>query len=330
LLIFAVLIPAAVAFSNQLFFHFAEFQSARRWWLYPWMVFSTAVLSWSAGRYLQPAWLRWLVFSWCLVLLDLLTISACLSGPLPTDFAFVLVSSQVSLLMIWSILADIGWQWRLPGLAAFGALLVLFAGMFVTNWSTRSWGILMILNTIVVAIVCCGLRLRRFTLRPLDRSYGGTIERSSAHQFGTRHMLIWAAAMAPLLVVARGMEFLIFSDLNASTAFQSIWLALAIATLNLLAIWAILGSGPWPLRIGALIVLPDALSLGVERYADSLHPGLGRTWTTLTFMLREMRGHWASWLSLAALLLAALLLFVRANGYRLVRAERRDRLEQGQ
>jgi hypothetical protein len=143
-------------------------------------------------------------------------------------------------------------------------------------------------------------------------------------------MLIWAAAMAPLLVVARGMEFLIFSDLDYSTTFQSVWLSLAIATLNLLAIWAVLGSGPWPLRIAALIILPYALSLGVERYADSLHPGLGRSWTTLTYMLREMRGQWASWLSLNAILLAALLLFVRANGYRLLRAARTEQMELGQ
>ena len=121
----------------------------------------------------------------------------------------------------------------------------------------------------------------------------GAIRRSSAHQFGTKHMLIWAAAMAPLLVVARGMEFLIFSDLDYSTTFQSVWLSLGIATLNLVAIWAVLGSGPRPLRIAALIMLPLVLALGVERYADSLHPGLGQSWTTLTFMLEkwEANGH---------------------------------------
>jgi hypothetical protein len=294
------------------------------------MVFTTAVLSWCAGRYLHPAWLRWLVFGWCLVLVNLITVGACLSGPLPTDFAFVLISSQISLLMIWSLLADVGWQWRLPGLAAFGAVLILFAGSFISNWGTRSWGILMILTTIIVAVVCCGLRLRGFTLRQLNPANIRATQRSSVHQFGTKHMLVWAAAMAPLFIVARGLEFLIFSDLNASTAFQSIWLSLAIATLNLLAIWAVHGSGAWPIRIAALILLPYALSLGVERYANSLYPGLGRSWTALTYMLREMRGQWAFWLSLNAVLLAALLLFVRANGYRLLRSARTDRMELGQ
>src|SRR5688500_10923131 len=94
LLVFAGLIPAAVAASNQLFFQLALFQDALRGWLYPWIAFTTAVLSWCTGRYLQPAWLGWLVFGWCLALLDLLTIGACVGGPVPADFAFVLVSSQ--------------------------------------------------------------------------------------------------------------------------------------------------------------------------------------------------------------------------------------------
>ena len=168
LLVFAVLIPAAVAASNQLFFQLAEFQSERRWWLYPWMVFTTAVLSWCAGRYLQPSWLRWLVFSWCLVLLDLLTIAACLSGPLPTDFAFVLISSQISLLAIWSILANVGWQWRLPGLAAFGAGLVVFAGTFVSELVYAELGYFDDPDHGGRGVVCCGLRLRGFTLRQLN------------------------------------------------------------------------------------------------------------------------------------------------------------------
>ncbi|HEX2475901.1 MAG TPA: hypothetical protein VHK01_14215 [Lacipirellulaceae bacterium] len=330
LLIFAVLIPAVVAASNQLFFQLAAYQSPRRWWLYPWMVFTTAVLSWCAGRYLQPAWLRWLVFGWCLVLLDLLTTAACLSGPVPTDFAFVLISSQVSLLVIWSILADVGWQWRLPGLAAFSAVLVAFSGAFVSNVSSQSWGILMILTTIIVAVVCCGLRLRGFTLRPLDTGYIESDKRSTSHQFGTRHMLIWAAAMAPLLVVARGMEFLIFSDLNASTAFHSVLLALGIATLNLVAIWAVLGSGPWPVRLAALIAFPLALALVVERYTVSLRPGIGQSWEAFWFMLHNMEGNWDRWLWLNAALLAALLLFVRASGYRLLRAVQADRSEPSQ
>jgi hypothetical protein len=326
LLVFAVLIPAVVATSNQWFFHLAGYQSARRWWLYPWMAFTAGVLSWCAGRYLHPAWFRWLVFGWCLALLNLLTIAACLSGPVPADFAFVLIASQISLLVIWSILADVGWQWRLPGLAAFGAAVVVLAGNFLT-WRTRSWGILIVLSAVIVALVCFGLRLRGFMLRKQGTGDVGPGRSTSAHQFGTKHMLIWAAAIGPVLIVARGMEFLIFRELDVAITFHSALLSLVIATLNLLAIWSVLGAGPWPLRVTALLLLPFLLSIVVERYAIFLRPGIGQTWTPFSRMLQNMQGGWSSWFWLNAALLAALLLFVHENGYRLLRANPANKLD---
>jgi hypothetical protein len=47
--IFAVVIPAAVAISNQLLFQLCSLEDLRVW-LYPWMAISTAVLSWCTGR----------------------------------------------------------------------------------------------------------------------------------------------------------------------------------------------------------------------------------------------------------------------------------------
>jgi hypothetical protein len=97
LLLCAVLIPAAVAGSNQWLY---DAIGTSRWlqaWLYPWMTVTAAVLSWCAGRYLPTAALRWIVFAWCLLLLDLLTLAACQDGRIPDHFGFVLVSSQVSL-----------------------------------------------------------------------------------------------------------------------------------------------------------------------------------------------------------------------------------------
>src|SRR3954468_6078538 len=77
LFVFAVLVPAAVAGSNQFMFERVRTSPRLRFWWYPCMAVSPASLSWLVGRYLWPAWLRWLVFLWCLALLDLLTIAAC-------------------------------------------------------------------------------------------------------------------------------------------------------------------------------------------------------------------------------------------------------------
>ncbi len=111
---FAVFLPAMVAGSNQLLFDLIRSYPGLRVWLYPWMTISTAVLSWCVGRYLQPAWLCWIVFGWSLALLDLLTVAACIDHRIDEHFGFVLVSVQISLVVLWAILGPIGWQWRLP------------------------------------------------------------------------------------------------------------------------------------------------------------------------------------------------------------------------
>src|SRR2546423_14954458 len=79
LFVFAVLVPAVVAASNQLLLAAIGTRHELAPWLYPWIAASTAALSWCTGRYLSPAWLRWIIFAWCLALLDLLTFIACLT-----------------------------------------------------------------------------------------------------------------------------------------------------------------------------------------------------------------------------------------------------------
>src|SRR5688572_19193648 len=114
LVICAIVVPVVVAGTNQLLLNLMPHHSWLRPCLYPWMAFTTAVLSWSTGRYLVPEWFRWIVFGWCLVLLDVLTITACLTDRLEDHFGYVLVSAQISLLVLWTILAPVAWQWRLP------------------------------------------------------------------------------------------------------------------------------------------------------------------------------------------------------------------------
>ena len=61
------------------------------------------------------------------------------------------------------------------------------------------------------------------------------------HQFGLKHMMIWAAAMVPILLVLRGFNFLVLKRLGGPDLFPLVLVAVAIATVNLLAIWAVLG-----------------------------------------------------------------------------------------
>ena len=323
LITFAVLVPAFVASSNQLLFSLVGIHYGLRVLLYPWMAFTTAVLSWCAGRYLSPAWLRWMVFGWCLILLDCLTVATCMSGPLTDDFAFILVSAQISLIMLWSILAEIDWQWRLPVSAAAIAIVVLFARIFISKWTMQSWGLLLVLSAVIALLVCGGLRWLGFVLRneksePRDVHFNAI----QSNQFGIKHMLIWAAALAPVLLVARGIDVLILAGLNAPNIFHATLLSLSFATVNLVPIWTVLGSGLWFPRIAALFVIPIALSIGLRSYTTFVRSPIAQPLprAPLVYLFTNMEEVWAIWLCSNAILLAALLLFLRADGYRLVRS----------
>ena len=322
LLAFAVLLPAAVAGSNQFLFDLLPFHQSLRPWLYPWMALTTAVLSWSVGRYLSPAWLRWLVFAWCLALLDLLTIAACLDHRVEPQFGFVLVSAQISLIALWAILAQVGWQWRLPGALIAASVLIAFIGFLPRGWR-REWDIMMTITTVVVVLLSAGLRWRAFVLwRPPSST---PITRNDTvlaqHQFGLKHMLIWATAVVPLLLVLRGAEFWAFGYLgDMEAAFACGLVALSVATVNLIAIWSVLGRGLWAVRFLALLVSPPLIAMGITRYSAHIEAKYGR-WPNVPILdaLIDMQEHWFAWLWLNAALLAALLLFLRASGYRLLR-----------
>jgi hypothetical protein len=323
LLLFAVLLPAVVAGTNQWLY---EAIPSSRWlqsWLYPWMAFTTAVLSWCAGRYLPSASLRWIVFAWCLVLLDLLTLAACQDGRIADHFGYVLVSSQISLLVLWAVLAPISWQWRLPAVLVASPLVIGIAEAVTDDWWARAWNVTMILATVAVALVSIGLRWRGFRLerpqgvRPSDNRDSAI----AANQFGIKHMLVWATAIVPLLLLVRGLDFFLLGAISdGESAFGAVAVGVSLATVNLIAIWSVLGAGLWIVRIVLLLVIPPALAAALTYYSTYLHTTYGN-WPNVPILdaLIDMRDHWIAWLWLDAALLAALLLFLRANGYRLLR-----------
>jgi hypothetical protein len=322
LLLLAVLLPAAVAITNQLLFSAISNRVWPQSLLYPWMAFSTAVLSWCVGRYLNPPWFRWLVFGWCLALLDILTIAACLSGPIPGHVGYVLVSAQITLVAAWTILGPWAWQWRLPVVLVAMSAIVVQSSSFMNRWNARSWNLLMILTTVVVVLLCIAFRVCRFRLQKERYASGHVLSTSTLHasQFGVKHMLIWATALVPILLVVRGLDTFVLNTIVQGGAFSIILLAVCLAAVNLVAIWAVLGGGFWLVRLSILLLVPLPIALGLSSHSAHLHTRFGR-WNgpPIIDTYVEMRDHWLSWLWLDAALLAALLLFLRANGYRLQR-----------
>jgi hypothetical protein len=332
LLLLVVLLPAFVAGSNQLLFELTPSFHGLNFAIYPWMAISIAVLSWSAGRYLSPAWLRWVVFAWCLILLDLLTIAACLTYRVEMHFGHMMVAAQISLIVLWAVLASGNWQWRMPlGLVAV-AVLIVFSSTFRSYWGAPDWNLLMIVTSLVILLVCGAIRLSGFALQqPADDTLGRSEHQSiKTTQFGLKHMLIWATALVPILRVMRGLDFFVLKRLGAPDIFSFALVAMVMAAVNLIAIWSVLGQGHWMLRLAALLAVPYLLAVGTSMYVQYIESTYRTTWAfgrwdfsrawydSLVRTIADQRESLVNWLCLNAALLAALLLFLRASGYRLM------------
>jgi hypothetical protein len=338
LVLFALLLPAFVAGANHLLINTLSGDSSRIW-LFPALIASTAAISWCAGRYLYPFWFRSILFAWCLVLLDALVTLACMTHRIDDQFGYVLVSAQISLLVLWGVLGAQPWQWRLPVIAALSPLAIMFSGVFTTasvyggRSEMRAWNAMMFITAAIIAVLCGGLRYVGFTLKDASRSYGDSIlQERPTYQFGMKHMLIWFSVSGPLLLLVRSL------DIQGTIAFPVVLLAVTIATVNLLAIWAVLGSGYWLVRVAALIGIPFLIAYGMSHYSAYIlaantitrRNAMGLTWITwkasyygsMKWVIGEMHDHWIAWLWIDAALLAALLLFFRASGYRLTRSAR--------
>jgi hypothetical protein len=270
------------------------------------------------------------------VLLDCLTIAACLSGPLPFHFAYVLVQSQISLLALWAILSTLSWQWRLPGLVATVPIVILFASRFRSRWAywDEGWRIQLILTALVIAILCGTLRVAGFALRQVEpySEFHRTTVTTQTHQFGLKHLLVWMAAMVPLLVVFRGFDSFAFRRLGGPDLFGLALVAIMVACANLISVWGTLGKGLLVARVMAVLVMPYFLGVGPVAYLEFVElayrsqfyrAGMwvrGNPW--FDSLLRDIynnRGSLISWLWSNSALLAALLLFFRASRYQLMK-----------
>jgi hypothetical protein len=209
--------------------------------------------------------------------------------------------------------------------AAIAPLVVSFCGTFIGTYSryaSRSWNFMMLVTAVVVVVLCGGLRYFGFTLRPKlpDSTAGDSSTYRPSYQFGVKHMLIWLTVTGPLLLFVRGL------DLAERGFFTAAVLAVALSTVNLLAIWAVLGEGHWLIRLASLVAAPPLIALGMSYYSAYLkanpparNAGGGFNYGSVNWAIVEMQDLWIAWLWLDAALLAALLIYLRAIGYRLAR-----------
>jgi hypothetical protein len=298
---------------------FLKSVSGERMSLYfPIAAISVAVLGWCSGTYLRKAWIGWLVFGWSLVLLDFLTLLATADFGVRDEFAYVLISAEISLLVLWAVLGPGRWQWRIPIVMALSPIVSVYLIDLSIRDVSQHWNRMMIFTTAVVAVLCIGLRLFGFLLQnlyPLDPE-AQSVDKKRTLQFGMKHILIWMTVTGPIVLISREI------DVDGQTLFPTLLVAASAATINLIAIWAVLGSGFWPLRLLACFLVPYAVGVGLESYSANLFASVKLRpvySTSIAYIMGYMRDHWRLWMFFDAALLGGLLLFLRASGYRLVR-----------
>jgi hypothetical protein len=288
------------------------------------------------GKAMPHPWMRWLLFGWVMVLVDLLVCSSALLESkgyvreiLP---AAALVSAQIGLAIVLGTLGTARWYWRAPLSLALGGGLLAFWLLVVTGWSGSLMAGILVVQAITLTLMSIGLRVRGYRLVHQDAlDFHATGPGSRRFQFGIKDVLIWTTSLAILLGVMRGAGMLVwvtFSD-HPSLYFKAT-VAVVSANVIVFSLWASLGQGHWALRYSLLVVMLVALGAALGALSvygqdllnlfrsQSAATG-GRYYDYDLYQWQEVRWWWIAWMFLSGGLLAASLMIFRAVGYRLVR-----------
>ena len=346
LLLIGAVLPAAIAGVNYALLYDRHPDTPLLVARLAWYVVQVGIVGFAVGRGIEHG-LRWVVFGWLMVLINLLTWieGAELSrwqhtGQLPVAALF---GGEIGLCVVWAFLGDTRWQLRWP------AMVLLVGGIFyvwrLANWNGPSlWSELMVLQVVTLAVLCGLLRWRRYVLRPADAEevMAGNPSKRRPLQFGIKHVLIWTTALAVLLAMARGLDLLSWQAAQQLAATGLVWkltVATASAMVTIVALWAALGRGHWLLRYLAVVLLALAVGLGLGQWGQASAVAMQKKANVATFFWSgngavfrgrgiidwelmqwyEVGWWWLGWLFLSGGLLAATLIILRTIGYRLVR-----------
>lgn len=282
----------------------------------------TAILSFAAGAFLKDGILRWSVFLWGIALLHLMVFLLALASP---HLFQSLIVAELGFLAVWGILSAHGWEVKTT-LLLVALCLCSLAGQ-TAAWigaaeSVESWvpmiatiglsGVLWLLgfriehedaaewNRVTFVAVDPSSWRRflgaRFWTPYLVKLYQLSVPQGARMQFSIAHLFVWMTALSPVLAVVRVVDWAVLNYLgdNAREILVPVHFGaqvIYLAAMTLVALWAALGEEPVLVRVPLLC--------------------------GLTLVLAWLLGVIDNWL--ATILLAALLLFFRAMGQRLIR-----------
>lgn len=335
LMLVAVVLPATIVAIDHLTWMRVDWNQyvvgfdARQALFLLWLVLKTAILAWTARAVFSSSAWGWGIFLWSTTLLSVQSYGV--SHGSTREYALTLISAEFGVLAVWSILGTTSIAWRLTATLLGASAVVLVAKYIVhggiTSWTWDEQGKLLMAVVqsaaagalVLVAFIlrAAGFRLRN--VESLREHYG----REPAIQFGVKHMLIWTAAMAPLLLVTKGMDVTVFRRFEALDFYPAVLIGGCIVLVNLATIWLALGMNHAVARWLAVAATAVGSGLLLQYESANWFAAYG-PWPNMQLLGLAIRmgidGEWLTWFVLTAALLAAMLTFLRACGYRLAKA----------
>jgi hypothetical protein len=337
LLIAGVVMPLVFAVANQYLLNF-QGQHPPDWfgtaWLWLLFVSQICVISIVCAQLVRQSWHGWIIcgWSWSLVDLQVLAASSYARGEgVKTELLLLtaLLAAQAGIVVIWSVLGEQKWTFRLPVLLGLGAVLALaLAKPARDHYYEVNYSLLFLFQILALLAIGLLLRWRGFSLTSSQRLTPNTYHLPApdwqfpAFQFGMREFIILATALSLILVAWP------FWEAYARQLQRNDPVNLAFAAV-LVALRSALGVDPLEIRLGWLLgtctlsaaafVISDAL-FGVHAYRFAYSPTAWQFWSAAF----PARGWIFAWMYLTGGLLFATLLLVRQLGYRLQRVATTD------
>jgi len=279
------------------------------------LVLQVTLLGSLIGMRIQRPHIKWSVFLWAIVQIDLLVFSITSVDTEATRvtryLAFAFMSGQVGLLTVWGMLSPVFLAVRLP-LAVLGlALVTSFAASF--GGGSDLWFAILCWQSLATTILCgvlwfFGFRVRRLRRdQPTDRRL----------QFSMRHLFAWTTTVACVVGVVRLIDVSSFLLLGSDSLLASVGLGGCFSIVSMVAVWSALGADKLLIRLIGLAVSAPVIALSIGAVGLSSVPA----WISESLFLGSVYNPvlWFTWTCLATCFLAGLLAIFRTSGYRLLR-----------
>jgi len=345
LFIVGVALPAVLAAINHLLLtssNLVDVGAIQLCLLVGFYVFQIGFVGWAAAVHIQPWPLRWFIFGWIMVLVDLQLAAMTSTGGRNYQgvvcLTTAILAGQLGVIVVWGILGTGHFVWRVPAL-----LIVLLHCWTLYNFLLQmrqapagnyspGWDGLLTIQAVLLSLLCGALRLRGYSLQKVNTGELSASPRDLSNaplQFGIRDVLIWTTSLAVILAIAKSGDLLtwsFFKQLNASGILLLFGIGVCTAVVLVVALWSALGKGSPFLRLAVLLSLSLGIGSGIGWYCDLVtrRQAAGAVFWNYAYWHLYVNGYWwIGWMFMSGTLLAAALIIYRALGYRLVRSVRR-------